>query len=375
MRYILSGALACGFLVLTGVVAKADGQCGSSSRANVYEQDNLVSDIPGLAAHTDANLVNPWGIAFSPNGPDWVANNGTGVSTLYDGDGNSVSPPGVVTIPAPPGSTGHSTPNGITFNSAQAFFVKNDKGSSASAFLFSTEDGTIAGWDPSLDLFNAILAVDHSCDGTVYKGLALAGDGTELHLYAADFFHGKVDVFNSRFDDVTTSFPFVDPDLPAGFAPFGIRNILGDIFVTFALQDDAKHDNVAGAGLGFVDVFTPDGKLVRRFASRGRLNAPWGLSLAPQSFGKFGGRLLVGNFGDGRINAFDFADGDFKGTLRAKGDGPLTIDGLWGLAFGNGMLDQPASALFFAAGINGEADGLYGRIEAVSRQDDEDDVE
>lgn len=333
---------------------------GIQAAGNFYQQHNLVSDGATLADHIDINLVNAWGIAFNPNTFVWIADNGTGVATLYDGAGLPQSL--VVTIPPPLNGTGPSTPTGIVFNSSSDFVVTKGVVSSASVFIFATEDGTISGWAPSVDAKNAILMVDNSASA-VYKGLVIAANGTAHFLYATDFHNAKIDVFDASFNNVTRSGSFSDPDIPDGFAPFGIRNIDGDIYVTYARQDIHKHDDVKGRGLGFVNVFDPDGNLIRRVASRGKLNAPWGLAVAPAGFGKFSNRLLVGNFGDGRINAFDVATGKSMGTLQKSPGRDLKIDGLWGLSFGNGLKDQPTDRLFFTAGPNEEANGLYGFIE------------
>ena len=346
-------------LMLTIAFLPAPGLHAASS---FYQQPhNLVSDGATPADHIDPNLVNTWGIAFNPNTFVWVANNGTGVATLYDGAGLSQSL--VVTIPPPLNSAGPSAPTGIVFNSSSDFVVNKGVVSSASVFIFATEDGTISGWAPSVDANNAILMVDNSGAGAVYKGLALAANGTAHFLYATDFHNAKIDVFDTSFNKVTLSGSFADPDIPDFFAPFGIRNIDGNIYVTYARQDADKHDDVKGAGLGFVNVFDSDGNLIRRVATRGKLNAPWGLAMAPAGFGKFSNRLLVGNFGDGRINAFDVATGKSVGTLQVSPGKAVIIDGLWGLSFGNGLKNQPTDVLFFTAGPYKESHGLYGFIE------------
>jgi uncharacterized protein (TIGR03118 family) len=208
--------------------------------------------------------------------------------------------------------------------------------------------------------------VDNSASGAVYKGLALAANGTAQFLYATDFHHNRIDVFDKDFKPATpsSSCSFADPKMQSGFAPFGIQNLDGNIYVTYAKQDNAKHDDVAGRGFGFVNVFDANGCLLKRLARRGQLNAPWGMAIAPADFGRFSNTLLIGNFGDGRINAFDIASGNFRGQLRTNHGKPLSIDGLWGLRFGNGLNNQPTNALFFTAGPNEEAHGLYGEIEA-----------
>lgn len=375
MRACFSSAIAGGLLILTGLIANADNSFGNNRSRNGYKQHNLVSDGFIPADHTDPNLVNPWGLSFNPGGDVWVADNGTGVATLYDGLGTPQSL--VVTIPPPDGGTPPSAPNGNVFNfanvDASLFVVSKGMSSGPALFFFSTEDGTISGWNPTVDLNNAILVVDNSMNGTVYKGLALAGSGGGLMLYATDFHNNQVDVFDTSFKPVTTPGGFRDREIPRGFAPFNIQNILGNLYVTYAKQDAEKHDDVAGPGNGFVDVFSPDGFLIQRFARRGVLNSPWGLVLAPAGFGKFSGNLLVGNFGDGRIHAFDFPTGTPLGTLRAPDRSPLVIDGLWGLHFGNGVADQPPTTLYFASGPDQENHGLYGSIVAQPSTDGDDD--
>ncbi len=350
-------ALAC-------VVAGASSAQSSHFPHPFYQQHNLVSDGSISADHTDANLVNPWGIAFNPFGVVWVANNHSGTSTLYDGAGVAQSL--VVQIPTPTANTGGAA-TGIVFNGSTGFVVKNGTAAGASKFIFATEDGTISGWSPTADGTHAIIAVDNSASGAIYKGLALGANGTKQLLYATDFHNGKVDVFDATFTPVTLAAgSFTDTKIPAGFAPFGIQAINGDIFVTFAKQDDDAEDNVNGDGLGYVDVFDPNGVLLDRVASRGPLNAPWGIALAPAGFGEFSNSLLIGNFGDGRINAYNTRSYTFRGTLRGQDGRIIQIDGLWGLAFGNGFASQPVDTLFFTAGPNGEANGIYGRIDASS---------
>jgi uncharacterized protein (TIGR03118 family) len=333
--------------------------------AQQYEQTNLVSDVPGLAKTTDPNLVNSWGIVHPPTGPWWVNDNGTGVSALYDGNGNPFNPfpppPNqlVVTIPPPSGGGGPATPTGIVFNGTTDFAVTPGN---AARFIFVTEDGTISAWNPSVNLHNAILKVDNS-PGAVYKGATLAQNGGANYLYVANFRGGTVDVFDRDFNSTSLGMDtFTDPKLPAGFAPFNVQNINGKLYVTFAKQDAQKHDDVAGPGLGFVDVFDPSGTLLMRLKHGRWMNSPWGVVLAPDDFGKFSNHVLVGNFGSGRIAAFDPANGNFQGLLRGRQGSPITIDGLWGLGFGNGATAGPTNTLFFAAGINDEKDGLFGTL-------------
>jgi uncharacterized protein (TIGR03118 family) len=362
--------LAGSSLGLTGLAASASASNSIASRA--YQQTNLVSDIPGLALHTDPNLRNSWGTSTGPGLPIWVSDNATGAATLYDGQGNPQTGPGnqqlVVSIPAPPsaGPGAVGAPDGTVFNPTPDGFVVSKNGVSAPArFLFATEDGTIAGWNSAVDPTHAVIAVDRSTvtdqagdHGAVYKGLALVSTPAGKFLYATNFRFGTIEVFDSNFHLVNS---FTDPTVPAGFAPFGIHNIGGNLYVTFAKQKAAKFDDDAGPGRGFVDIFAPNGNLLQRFASHGRLDSPWGVTLAPSTFGAFGGDILVGNFGNGRINAFNPTTGQFLGQLRTHG-GPITISGLWGLRFPVGSLNVTPNALYFTAGINHEADGLFGDI-------------
>lgn len=365
----IRGFRACSalFVALALVAAPAAQAAGS-----LYQQRNLVSDGFVAAAHQDANLVNAWGVAFNPFGPVWVADNGAGVATLYDGGGNAV--PLVVQIPSAGDAFGGGNPTGIVFNGSTGFVVSSGGLSGPSKFIFASEDGGIAGWAPNIESpisTHAVRVVDNSkTTGAVYKGLALSAGGSGSLLYASDFHNGRIDVFDAGFKPVTLpAGAFSDPSLPAGFAPFGLQAINGDIYVSYAKQDADRHDDVKGPGLGFVNVFDPNGHLIRRVASRGRLNAPWGMALAPAGFGKFAGRLLIGNFGDGTINAYDIASGEFVGRLRGTDHRAIRIDGLWGIAFGSGFVNQPVDTLFFAAGPADEAHGLYGRIDVAAGDD------
>jgi uncharacterized protein (TIGR03118 family) len=347
----------------------------TAADGRAFVQTNLVSDQPGVALTTDPNLVNAWGLVAGPTTPWWVSDNGTGLSTLYNGAGAIV--PLVVTVPAPAGSPAGtvSTPTGIAFNGTSGFVVSNGTASGPAAFIFSTEDGTISGWSPAVDRTHAILTNDNSAGGSgaVYKGLAIATNSqSQQLLLATNFRSGRVDVFDSTFKPVPAQgAAFVDRFLPAGFAPFGIATIQGRVFVTYARQNATRDGDVAGVGNGFVDVFDGDGRLLHRVASRGVLDSPWGLALAPAGFGAFAGDLLVGNFGNGRIHAFrldgdgDLDAGRFEGTMMSAGGGPLVIDGLWALQFGNGAAAGPATTLFFTAGPDGETHGLLGTLVPV----------
>jgi len=342
--------------------------------ARSFVQTNLVSDVPGLAKVTDPNLKNPWGTSTAPGLPIWVSDNNAGVATLYDGAGNPIplqakTPVNAVAIPAPPsaGTGAVGAPTGTVFNPTGSGFVVSEKGASGSSrFLFATEDGTIVGWNPNVDRANGIIAVDRSTVtdpagdlGAVYKGLALVTTSAGTFLYASNFRFGTVEVFDSSFNLVKS---FNDPSVPAGFAPFGVHNIGGQLFITFAKQKPDKHDDLAGPGNGFVDVFSPNGALLQRLVSEGQLNSPWAVTLAPATFGAFGGHILVGNFGDGHINDLDRSTGHFAGQLRNAAGDPLTIPDLWGLRFPAGSLNAVPGALYFTAGINDEHDGLFGDL-------------
>jgi uncharacterized protein (TIGR03118 family) len=328
-----------------------------------YRQVNLVSDGAVSALHTDPNLKNPWGIAAAPGGAFWFADNGTGVSTLYDGRGDVI--PLVVTVPGPTGSPSGTTgtPSGIVWNPDPGLFAVGPK--QGAVFIFASEDGTISAWNPAANLNAAILEVDASQGGAgaVYKGLALATNSRGVFLYATNFRAGTVDVYDSQFRPVKLQGNFVDPEIPAGYAPFGIAAIDGNLIVTFAQQDAAKHDDVRGAGHGFVDVFSTEGHFIKRFATRGVLNSPWGIARAPFDFGPASTRILIGNFGDGWINSFD-ANGTSRGALLDATGYPISIDGLWSITFGSEAATTP-NKLYFTAGSNGEADGLFGSIEVT----------
>jgi len=340
-------------LVTSGFLSAADG----------YLVHNLVSDIPGLADHTDPKLVNPWGNAFSPTSPFWIGNNGSGTSTLYNGAGNPVAL--VVAIPAPPPTTnGTGAVTGVVWNGVTTAFILGQTGKAAT-FMFCTEDGTISGWNGGAA---ATIMVDNSANGGNYKGCALGGTSTAPLFYAANFGTGKVDVYDANMKPVTATGAFVDSTIPSGFAPFNVAVFNGNVYVAYAKQDDEKHDDVAGAGNGYVTVFTSSGTLVSHLIAKGPLNSPWGMAIAPASFGAYAGDLLVGNFGDGMINAFNATTGKQAGFLTDVEGAPLVIPGLWSLEFGNGA-SSDAATLYFTAGIPGpfgedaESHGLLGSIQ------------
>jgi uncharacterized protein (TIGR03118 family) len=346
--------LFCG--TATALIAASAG--GAAAQ---YRQTNLVSNIPGQALFSDPNLVTPWGLAASPTSPFWVANNGTGTSTIYDGTGQ---PSGlVVTIPPQSGGVPPSSPTGAVFNGGASF--------SGDRFLFATEQGTISGWQSSAGTI-APRRVDNSGFGANYKGLAEASNAGGDFLCAANFHSGAIDVFDAVFSQTALPGSFVDPNLPSGYAPFNIQSLGGQLCVTYALQDPTGEDDLPGAGHGFVDVFDSNGSLLRRLVSGGVLNSPWGVALAPSDFGAFSNDLLVGNLGDGRINAFDPITGGFEGFLTDPDGNPIVIDGLRGLSFGNGGSAGSINTLYFTAGVSGEpgkveAGGLFGSLETAAQ--------
>ena len=286
-----------------------------------FVQTALVSDIPGLAPHTDPALVNPWGFTVSSRGEFLISDNNGGNAALFAPDGSALGAPIVMPPPggSQPGSTG--TPTGQVLNHTSDFVISEGGRSAPAAALFSTEDGTIIGFNSAVDPSNGILGADQSPAAAVYKGLAMGSAGTANYLYATNFRSGAVDVFDTHFALHTFSAgQFTDPHAPAGFAPFGVKNINGVLFVTYAKQDTFKHDDVEGPGNGFIDEFDTSGNFLKRFASGTsvggtltELNSPWGMAVAPHGFGKFGGDLLVGNFGDSRVNVFNLKTGRFLG--------------------------------------------------------------
>jgi uncharacterized protein (TIGR03118 family) len=344
-RFLLSCSVV--FTVAAGVVP-------ATAQLRV-DQTNLVSDIPGLAKLKDPDLVNAWGISSGPTLPFWISDNGTGLATLYSVPGSG--PPAVskfpltVTIPPTAGGT-TSAPTGQVFNTFGGV------GFGGAAFLFDSEDGVISGWSGGT---KAVVDKDFG-SAAVYKGLAISDPGTNFAvLYATNFRAGTIEAYDSTFASLPLS--FTDPNLPKGYAPFNDKVINGELYVTYAKQDAEKHDDDAGAGHGFVDIFNLDGTLKERLISRGALDSPWGLQIAPASFGSFAGDLLVGNFGNGMINAYNPTTGMFVGTLDGTDGSPLVIDGLWGLTIGNGSVAGGSlDTVFFTAGPDGESHGLFGSL-------------
>jgi uncharacterized protein (TIGR03118 family) len=323
---------------MLGVVPVMAGPVG-------FIQTNLASDVPGLAQTTDPDLVNPWGMGSSATSPVWIGANGTGKSVLYNGAG--VKQGLIVTIP------GDGSVTGVLFSNVAGSF-------NGDTFLFASEDGTVSGWRGALGTNAENLVLGSVAN--VYKGLAGATIGVNGYAYLANFRTGHVDVLKGNNGAPNLVGSFTDPGLPNGYAPFDVQTLGGVVYVSYALQDATKHDDDPGAGHGFVSVFDLQGNFIRRLVSQGALNSPWGLTLAPSGFGNFGGDLLVGNFGDGTINAYDPISGAFIETLRDTNGNPIVIDGLWGLRFGIGGSPATAETLYFTAGPDGESHGLLGTL-------------
>jgi uncharacterized protein (TIGR03118 family) len=332
--------------------------------ATAYLATDLVSDQPGIAAIQDPNLVNAWGLSLSPTaGNFWVSSAEAGLSMVYGGDVNGApltKSPLEVSIP-------EGEPTGQVFNGTSDFVVTSGSDSAPALFIFASEEGVVSGWNPAVPLpppSTEAQGAFEAEDGAIYTGIALANNGDGNFLYLADFHNGKIDVLDGSYQLTEMAGSFTDPNLPAGYAPFNVAAISGKLYVTYALQDADAEDEVTGPGRGFIDVFDLDGNFQQRLVSRGALNAPWGMVLAPAGFGDFSGQLLVGNFGDGRINAFDPTTGALKGTLSSSPGRPLSINGLWGLAFGNGATAGDATTLYYSAGPQDEEHGLFGKITA-----------
>jgi uncharacterized protein (TIGR03118 family) len=375
----------CGlqFLSMIFFTDSARGQSASPTPSPVsgqFDWTNLQGDIAGVADRTDPGLVNPWGLTINPvgvkNNAFWISDNNSGLSTLYALDGTAI--PLIVVIPptsADPGPNPIANPTGIVVNTSKTDFILSEGGGKPAAFIFDGEDGSITAWNGALNpITQAVIKVDNSSSdptkSSVYKGLALATRSTGgLTLYATNFHNGTVDVYDNTFKKVTTTGNFSDPSLPpiphgaVGWAPFGIVTIDNKLYVTFAAQNTAKHDDVSGPGNGFVDVFDTEGNLLERLATGAELNSPWGLAKVPANFGSLDNKmLLVGNFGDGKINVYNINTKKFAGQLTHRKGQPLQFDGLWSLLF-------VENRLYFTAGINHEADGLFGFIVPTAREE------
>jgi uncharacterized protein (TIGR03118 family) len=355
----------------------------STVKAQAYQQTNLVSDIQGLAQNPpsgdpDPQLLNPWGLVASTTSPWWISDNNAGVSTLYNGQGVKQSL--VVNIPSPVSGT-PGTPTGVVFTGTSGFTFTENNTTVTATFTFVTEDGTIVAWGPGAnpsDLRNdAFIVVDNSQnpsaqDGAVYKGATIAqmAPNGPFFLYVANIRSGRIEVYDSSFKPASPTadrggFAFVDPFIPPGFAAFNVQAINGNLYVTYAKQDASRHDDFDFPGFGFVDVFSPTGRLLQRLQPGPWLNAPWGVVLTPANFGFYSNHVLVGNAGSGQIAVYDL-NGRFVDLLRDSNGHAIQNDRLWGLAFGNGQGSGPADWLYFTAGIADEAHGLFGFLTPAS---------
>jgi uncharacterized protein (TIGR03118 family) len=376
-----------GVVCAVALAACGGGEGGSMSGSNQltapssqeFADTALVSNKAGVVATTttiDANLQNPWGVAVAPGLPFWIADNNSNLSTLYTGTGtvetSSVTGSNSLGITIPASAAGvQANPTGQVYNATGGFLIHTVNGMESAQFIYDGEGGTIAAWAAHSGA-TAVTAYDdgivNGANHAVYKGLAIGSVSGATFLYATDLHNNKVDVFDTNFSKPTAmQGKFIDPTMPAGFVPFGISAVSGQLYVTYAKQDSAMHDEVTGAGLGYVDVFDMSGDFVTRFASQGMLNAPWGIAVAPSGFGSVAGDVLIGNFGDGTINIFTPSGsvGTFVGQLMVANGGTLRIPGLWALVFGNGDPDKPLTTLFYTAGFADQTDGVFGTI-AVS---------
>jgi uncharacterized protein (TIGR03118 family) len=329
-----------------GVCFGAMTCCGELGAASVYSQTNLSSDISGLAANFDPQMKNPWGMSFSASSPFWISDQGSNVSTLYNGAGTKQGL--IVTTPA--------GPTGQVFNGSASFQLATG---GKALFIFDSLSGTISAWNGAQG--TAAVTEYTSPNGAVYTGLAIGNNGTGDFLYAADFANGKIDVFNGTFGNTTLAGNFNDPNLPAGYSPYNIQAVGGQLYVEYVTVDPVTHRPTHTANTGIVDIFDTSGNLVQRLITNDHVDSPWGITLAPASFGMFGGDLLVGNFGDGTISAFDPLNGAFLGTLSDQ-NGPIVNSGLWALNFRAPGSGFDPNTLFITAGINNEADGLFAAI-------------
>lgn len=350
------------FLTLTLLVAAFAVAASRIGFAQQYTRTDLTADASTtstMPVTADPNLVNAWGLSRASGSPWWVSDNGTGLTTLYDGAG--VPQALVVKIPTPDG-TGTATPTGTVFNYTTGFQV----GGKPSVFLFVTEDGTISGWNPTVNLTSAVIALNRA-GKAIYKGCAIAQTKHGARLYVTDFKSRRVRVFDSSFHRVESDdWAFRDPGVPKSYAPFNVQNVGGNLVVTFAKVESGSTDEEHGAGVGFVSIFDTRGRLVQRLQHGWWLNAPWGVTASPSDFGAFSHRFLIGNFGDGRINAFNTITGKFEGQLLDSTNQPLSVDGLWALSFGNNGKAGSSIEMYFTAGPNDESNGLLGKIVPVA---------
>jgi uncharacterized protein (TIGR03118 family) len=385
----LSASTAVGAVCALSVAACGGGSNGGGGSTSQMAQQStagfadtaLVSNKTGVVATAttiDANLSNPWGLVTAPGLPFWIADNNSNLASLYSGTGqiqtNAVTGSNAIAVAIPASAAGvPANPTGQVYNGNGGFLMTTSKGQETALFIFAGEGGTIAGWAQDSSA-TAVTAYDdgigNGTEHAVYKGLALGSVNGASYLYATDLHNNKIDVFDTNFaKPASMQGKFVDPTMPAGFVPFGIAALKSQLYITYAMRDAAMHDEVAGAGMGYVDVFDFTGNFVSRFASAGSLNAPWGIALAPAGFGSFEGDVLIGNFGDGTINVFAA-----NGTSLATSMGPLTdstgaalaIPGLWSLEFGNGDSDKPVTTLFYTAGLADQTDGVFGSIAVTS---------
>ena len=355
--------------IFCAACALALNACGGGGGSSMSSQPvtgltdaALTSNGVIAAAHNDPNLQNPWGVAAAPGGPFWIADNNSNKATVYDGTGAVLAP----TVTISPGTSGPANATGEVYNGTADFMITTGLGTAPAQFIFAGEGGTINAWSQSISGTTADVEYDDGAGGAVYKALVLANNGTANHLYATDLHNARIDVFDGTFHKVALAGSFADPTVPAGFAPFGMALINSQLYVTYAKQDATAHDEVLGAGLGYVNVFDLNGNFVKRFASAGTLNAPWGMTMAPAGFATMAGQLLIGNFGDGVINGFDPMTGVHMGTVGLASGKQLVIPGLWSLTFGNGAPNQPASTLFYTAGPNNQVDGVFGGVKVTT---------
>ena len=327
--------------------------CGSLDAATAFFQTNLASDVPGMAANLDPRLKNPWGMSFGPTTPFWVSNQGSSDSTLYNGAGV----PQALIVSTPP------SPTGQVFNFTPSFLLPSG---GKALFLFDSLSGTISGWNAAQgNPAGTAITEFAATDGAVFTGLAIANNGSGDFLYASDFANARIDVINGSFGLTSLAGNFTDPTLPAGYSPYNIQTVGGKLYVEYTKIDPVTHRATTTANTGIVSVFDLNGNFLQRLVTDTNLNSPWGITQAPAGFGSFAGDILVGNFGDGTISAFNAATGVFDGKLSNQSGNPIVNSGLWALNFRAAGSGFDPNTLFLNAGINGEADGLFAEIQVV----------